>query len=157
MTSEQPMFTTDLVNLYNRNIFKHLCTFISFKVKNVVLCAIYLYLWFKPTTFNKIVCIWIFVKIWHSWYQFFDAGTSDVSRPFSYYSKSSSAILSFEIRKSPFVIVCKFSRVFLFKFLYHMNVSKMLGLIGFVVFTFIGYKKQINTNKPKKSKLYIHT
>ena len=25
---------------------KHLCTFISFKMKNVVLCAIYLYLWF---------------------------------------------------------------------------------------------------------------
>ena len=31
---------------------KHLCTFISFKMKNGVLCAIYLYLWFTP--FKKI-------------------------------------------------------------------------------------------------------
>ena len=38
------MFTTDLVNLCNRNIF---ITFMSFKMKNVVLCAVYLYLWCK--------------------------------------------------------------------------------------------------------------
>ena len=45
------MFTTDLVNLYNRKIFKTSLYIKSFKLKNVVLCAIYLYLWFNTTTF----------------------------------------------------------------------------------------------------------
>ena len=39
------MFTTDLVNLYNRNIFKTSLYIYIFQDENVVLCAIYLYLW----------------------------------------------------------------------------------------------------------------
>ena len=42
---EQPMFTTDLVNLYNRNIFKTSLYIYIFQEEKCRIIAIYLYLW----------------------------------------------------------------------------------------------------------------
>ena len=45
MTYEKPMFTTDLGNLYNRNIFKTSLYIYIFQDEKCRFIAIYLYLW----------------------------------------------------------------------------------------------------------------
>ena len=60
---------------------KHLCTFISFKMKNFVLCAIYLYLWYPQL---KMINLQRenYGYIMHFWLSFKDTG---VNRTFLFY------------------------------------------------------------------------